>query len=102
MSDAALKSTAHPKIKQYNDAASGKPRYLVRYRKPSGAQTMKRGFPTKKPAEQWLVETESKKMRAEFVEVSAGRVTVSELSTAWLDSKRARAKAAYIENLETA
>lgn len=102
MSDAALKSTAHPKIKQYTDVASGKPRYLVRYRKPSGAQTMKRGFLTKKAAEQWLVETESKKMRAEFVEVSAGRTTVSELSQAWLDSKRTRAKAAYMEDLETA
>ncbi|HLS34377.1 MAG TPA: tyrosine-type recombinase/integrase, partial [Brevibacterium sp.] len=44
----------------------------------------------------------SKKMRAEFVEVSAGRVTVSELSPAWLDAKRTRAKAAYMEDLETA
>src|SRR5699024_9174177 len=40
--------------------------------------------------------------RAEFVEVSAGRVTVSELSSAWLDSKRTRAKPAYMEDLETA
>ena len=63
---------------------------------------MKRGFATKKAAEQWLVETESKKMRAEFVEVSAGRVTVAELSSAWLDSKRTRAKPAYMEDLETA
>lgn len=102
MSEPRWKDTAHPRIKQYTDAASGKPRYLVRYRKPSGGQTMKRGFATKKSAEQWLVETESKKMRAEFVEVSAGRVTVSELSQAWLDSKRTRAKAAYMEDLETA
>lgn len=102
MSKPGWKNTAHPKIKQYSDAATGKPRYLVRYRKPSGGQTMKRGFATKKSAEQWLVETESKKMRAEFVEVSAGRVTVSELSSAWLDSKRTRAKAAYMEDLETA
>src|SRR5699024_10253870 len=72
MSESGWKNTAHPKIKQYSDAATGKPRYLVRYRKPSGGQTMKRGFATKKSAEQWLVETESKKMRAEFVEVSAG------------------------------
>ena len=102
MAEPAWKNTAHPRIKQYTDVATGKPRYLVRYRKPSGGQTMKRGFSTKKSAEQWLVETESKKMRAEFVEVSAGRVTVSELSSAWLDSKRTRAKAAYMEDLETA
>src|SRR5699024_10697842 len=102
MSEFGWKNTAHPKIKQYSDAATGKPRYLVRYRKPSGGQTMKRGFATKESAEQWLEETESKKMRAEFVEVSAGRVTVSELSSAWLDSKRTRAKLAYMEDLETA
>src|SRR5690625_7227076 len=102
MSEFGWKNTAHPKIKQYSDAATGKPRYLVRYRKPSGGQTMKRGFAPKKSAEQWLVETESKQMRAEFVEVSAGRVTVSELSSAWLDSQRTRAQPAYLEALDTA
>src|SRR5690625_2188046 len=79
MSEPRWKDTAHPRIKQYTDAATGKPRYLVRYRKPSGGQTMKRGFTTKKAAEQWVVETESKKIGAETGEVTAGRVTVSDL-----------------------
>src|SRR5699024_8442011 len=102
MSEFGWKNTAHPKIKQYSDAATGKPRYLVRYRKPSGDQTMKRRLATKKSAEQWLAEIESKKKQAEFVGVSAGRVRDLQLSSAWLDSKRTRAKPAYMEDLETA
>lgn len=98
----ALQDTKHPKIKRYTDGRSGKPRYLVRYRKPSGAQTTKRGFLRQKDAEDWLHEIETKKLRGEFIPVSAGRVTVGELAPAWLDAKRTRAKRSYMEDLETA
>src|SRR5699024_652771 len=102
MSEVGWTNTAQPKIKQYSDAATGKPRYLVRYRKPSGGQRMKRGLGTKKSAGQWRADAESEQLRAECVEVCAGRGAVWGLACAWLDSKRTRGNPAYMEDLETA
>lgn len=71
-----MRDTANLKVKQYTDAQTGKPRYLVRYRQPDGRQSMKRGFLTKRDAEQWLTAIEGAKQRGEFIAVSAGRVSL--------------------------
>lgn len=97
-----MRHTAHPKIKQYTDKRTGKPRYLVRYRKPSGTQSTKRGFTTKRDAETWLHEIEGAKQRGEFVAVSAGRVPLSDIATPWLAWKRTRVKASTFDGIEGA
>lgn len=97
-----MRSTANPKVKQYTDARTGKPRYLVRYRKPDGRQTTKRGFATKRDAEAWLTAIEGAKQRGEFVAVSAGRARVGDLAPAWLAAKQVRVKPAYYDDLDGA
>ncbi|GAA4176340.1 tyrosine-type recombinase/integrase [Gryllotalpicola koreensis] len=87
-------------IKAYETAA-GK-RYRVRYRKPDGSQTDKRGFRTKRDAELFAATVEVKKARGEYVDPSLGRVTVAERSKSWLSAKKARAKASYYRTLEIA
>lgn len=97
-----MKSTANPKIKAYTDGRTGKPRYLVRYRKPDGRQTMKRGFLTKRDAEAWLVDVEGAKRRGEFVAVAAGRAAVGDLAGPWLEGKAVRVKPSTWAALDTA
>lgn len=67
-------------------------RYMVRYRKPDGRTTDKRGFKTKREADAWASTVEVSKLRGEFVTDSAGRVTVSELGEARLEARRAVVK----------
>lgn len=97
-----MRDTAHPKIKQYTDKRTGKPRYLVRYRKPDGTQTMKRGFTTKRDAETWLHDIEGAKLRGEFVAVSAGKVPLRQVAEPWLAAKRPTVKASTFEGIESA
>jgi integrase len=65
------------------ETASGR-RYRVRYRKPDQSQTDKRGFKTKKDAELFLASVEVAKSRGEFVDSSAGRISIGELGAEWL------------------
>lgn len=97
-----MRATAHPKIKQYTDKRTGKPRYLVRYRKPDGVQSTKRGFLTKRDAETWLHDIEGAKQRGEFVAVSAGRIPLRDLAVPWLAAKRTRVKASTMDGIEGA
>lgn len=97
-----MRDTAHPKIKQYTDKRTNRPRYLVRYRKPDGTQTMKRGFERKKDAEDWLNEVEGSKLRGEFVAVAAGRVPLATVAVPWLAAKRTTVKPTTYEGIETA
>lgn len=90
--------TNNPRVKKYTDARTGKPRYLARYRKPDGRQTMKRGFTTKRDAEAWLATTETAKHRGEFIEESAGRVRLTDLAERWLKIEDGRtATSTYID-----
>lgn len=73
-------------IKPYATAA-GK-RYRVRYRKPDGAQTDKRGFKTKREAELFLASTTISKATGDYIDPQAGRTTIGHLSTAWLAGKK--------------
>lgn len=96
-----MRATAHPKIKQYTDKRTGKPRYLVRYRKPDGTQTKKRGFTRKKDAEDWLHDIEGAKLRGEFIPVSAGRARLSTLYPGWLAAKRVHCTPGWVVDLDT-
>lgn len=59
-------------------------RYMVRYRKPDGKQTKKRGFRRKVDAETFAATVEVKKMTGDYIAPSLGRVTVAELGAKWL------------------
>lgn len=79
--------------------AEGK-RYRVRYRTPDRRQTDKRGFRTKRDAELFLANVEVSKSRGEYIEPTAGRVTVGELSTVWLGGKKLSLKPSSFEPLD--
>lgn len=72
-------------VKPYETAA-GK-RYRVRYRKPDGSQTDKRGFRTKKEAELFAASVTITKAQGDYVDPVAGRVTVGALGPKWLASR---------------
>ncbi|WP_246093129.1 tyrosine-type recombinase/integrase [Subtercola boreus] len=57
------------------------------YRKPDHAQAQKRGFKTKREAEQFLHSVENAKNRGEFIDAAAARSTVSQLGAEWLASQ---------------
>lgn len=69
--------------------SKGEPRYRVRYRKPDGSQTDKRGFLRKKDAETWAAANVTvAKATNTFVDPSAGNATVGEVYKQWLDMKK--------------
>ncbi len=63
---------------------NGQRRYRVRYRTPDRRTTEKRGFTTKKAAQDWAATVEVAKMMGTYVPPSAGRVTVGEVAESWL------------------
>lgn len=58
-------------------------RYRVRYRKPDHSQTDKRGFRTKREAEDFLSSVEVSKLRGEWVDPTRSRITVGEWAERW-------------------
>ena len=60
--------------------------FAVRYRKPGGGQTTKRGFTTKRAAERWANTVEVDKMTGNYVAPSLGRITVAELANDWQEA----------------
>lgn len=62
---------------------SGGRRYRVRYRTPDRRQTDKRGFKTKRDAEDYLASVEVSKMRGDWVDPTRARITVSEWAAHW-------------------
>lgn len=78
-------------------------RYRVRYRKPDGSQTDKRGFKRKRDAEQWAAEhVTTAKARGSFIDPQDAKITVGEIAEAWLAKKRLSVKPSYIVDLEGA
>jgi Arm DNA-binding domain len=73
--------------------ASGVTLYRVRYRKPDGRQTDKRGFDTKRDAERWANKVEVSKMAGEYVAPSLGKAAIGDLGPAWLERQRGHMKA---------
>ena len=81
--------------------SKGETRYQVRYRKPDGSQTKKRGFKRKLDAERWSAEHVTiAKATGSYVDPQAGRQTVASLWPAWIAAKKVRCKASYIDSLE--
>lgn len=72
-------------IKAY-DTKSGR-RWRVRYRKPGGQQTDKRGFVTKKAAELWASKNVVDIATGEWISPEAGKTPLSTVADAWLASK---------------
>ena len=77
-------------------------RYRVRYRKPDGRQTDKRGFKTKRDADSWAATMQVAKLRGEYVAPSHGRTTVGELYPDWLARKKASTRHSHWRMLESA
>lgn len=73
-------------------AASGATLYRVRYRTPDNRQTDKRGFATKRDAQDFASTVEVAKLRGEYVSPAIGRTTVGELGPAWLGRQRGHMK----------
>ena len=59
-------------------------RYRVRYRTPERRQTDKRGFRSKREAEQFAASVEVSKLRGEFIAPADARVTIGALGPGWL------------------
>lgn len=88
-------------IEQYQNA-SGAMLYMVRYRKPDNKQTMRRGFRSKRDAQMFAATVEVAKAKGEYVAPKLGRITVDELSTAWLARKSQATKPSHYRMLESA
>jgi len=84
------------------ETAAGK-RYRVQYRTPDRRNTMKRGFRTKREAEQYLAVVEVSKMRGEWIDASRTRSTVRETAEAWYAAQlqvKATTRSGYLHSLE--
>lgn len=77
-------------------------RYMVRYRKPSGEQTKRRGFRRKADAERFANTVEVSKLTGDYVAPSLGRVTIGELAPDWLKEKRASVAPSNYRTLDAA
>lgn len=81
--------------------ADGK-RYQVRYRTPQRTQTKKRGFKTKRDAQEFAATVEVEKMTGSYVAPSLGMITVAELAPAWLSRKESDVAPSNYRTLESA
>lgn len=79
---------------------SGQTRYRVRYRKPDGKQTDKRGFKRKRDAEQFAATVEVRKMAGEYIAPSMGRLTVGEMGQKWL-ARQVHTRPSWSERVES-
>ncbi|MBF6358381.1 site-specific integrase [Nocardia higoensis] len=77
-------------------------RYQVRYRKPDGKQTKKRGFRRKIDAEQFAATVEVKKLTGDYIAPSLGRITVGELAPNWLQRKESQVAPSNFRTLDSA
>ena len=68
------------------DTKAGK-RYRVRYRTPDRKQTDKRGFTTKRAAQDFAATVEVEKLTGSYIPPSAGRVVFGECAELWMAGK---------------
>src|ERR1700682_5647950 len=87
-------------IESYATAA-GK-RYQVRYRTPKRTTTCKRGFTTKRDAQEFANTVEVEKMTGTSVAPKLGMITVAELAPAWLARKESDVAKSNYRMLESA
>ena len=77
-------------------------RYQVRYRTPEHRQTKKRGFRTKREAENFAATVEVEKLRGEYVAPKLGQITLEELAVDWLVRKQTDLKPSTYRTTEVA
>jgi integrase len=75
---------------------------MVRYRTPSGTQTKKRGFRSKREAEDYATTVESDMLTGSYVKPSLGRTTVGALGPLWLERQRGHMKPSGWRSYESA
>lgn len=72
----------------------------VRYNKPDRTQTRRRGFKTKRDATLWMNGVEVSKSEGNYVDPTAGKVTLKELGEAWM-SRQVHWKPSYRRSIES-
>ncbi len=87
-------------IESYTTAAGT--RWEVRYRTPERRTTRKRGFTSKRLAQDFAATVEVEKMRGEYVPPKLGTIAVGELGPKWLERKESDLKPSAYNSLETA
>ncbi|MCZ4276258.1 tyrosine-type recombinase/integrase [Rhodococcoides yunnanense] len=87
-------------IESYETGA-GK-RWRVRYRTPERRQTQKRGFTSKRLAQDFAATVEVEMMRGEYVPPKLGKITVAEFGPDWLQRKESDLKPSAYKSIETA
>lgn len=75
---------------------------MVRYRTPQRTQTKKRGFKTKRDAQEFANTVEVRKMSGEYVAPSLGRATIADLAPVWLSRKESDVAKSNYRMLESA
>lgn len=68
------------------DTAKGR-RWRVRYRTPDNRQSDRRGFRTKRAAQEFAATLEVSKLAGQYVDVSRARATLNDLGEVWLAEK---------------
>lgn len=83
-------------------ATSTGTKYRVRYRKPNGAQTDKRGFATKRDAKLFLATVDVNKAKGQYVDPTEGRQVVRTFGERWKSGHLATLKPSSRATMETA
>lgn len=76
-------------------------RYLVRYKKPDRTHGAKRGFRTKRDAEEFLASVTVAIRQQQYVDPSDARITIGELGEIWLQDQQAVLKPSSMHPLES-
>jgi hypothetical protein len=82
--------------------ASGATLYRVRYRKPDGRQTDKRGFETRRDATMFANAVEVSKLTGTYVAPTLAKLTIGDLGPAWLARQRGHMKPSGFRSTESA
>lgn len=83
--------------------AKGENRYRVRYRKPDGTQTDKRGFRRKIDAETWAAEHVTiAKATGSYIDPEGGKQRIGTLHDQWIAEKKPFWKATSGSNMDSA
>jgi integrase len=77
-------------------------RYLIRYFKPDGTQAAKRGFLTKRSAEDYLSSVATAIAKREYLDPAHARITIGDLAPDWLQNQAAVLKPSSLHPLESA
>src|ERR1700751_3248876 len=83
-------------------SATGATLYRVRYRTPDNRQTDKRGFATKREAQDFANTIEVAKLRGEYVAASAGKTIIGELGSLWLARQQGHMKPSGYRSYDSA